>query len=236
MNKYKHQIHGSIAHDSNVSALTTRELHERVGGLSKPSKMPCHGYSIPASRCFTGSKLRLKAGSTCAKCYALKGRYVFKNVQEALERRYRAMVYDLDAWTANMVHLIARQEKTGFFRWHDSGDIQSTQHLHAIVRIALALPSIKFWLPTRELKMVRKYLEIDGMFIPSNLRIRVSSYFVGSRMKLPDELVDEGVTLSTVGFDDKRTYQCPANTQGNTCGACRACWSAGKHVVNYPLH
>ena len=31
---------------------------EIVGGLSSPSKMPCHGYSIPAQKCMTGSKLR----------------------------------------------------------------------------------------------------------------------------------------------------------------------------------
>ena len=48
-----------------------------VGTLSEPSKMPTYAYSIPAKYCITGSKLRMIANSTCSKCYALKGRYIF---------------------------------------------------------------------------------------------------------------------------------------------------------------
>lgn len=42
-----------------------------IGGLSSPSKMPCHGYSIPAQACKVGSLLRNVSGSACAHCYAL---------------------------------------------------------------------------------------------------------------------------------------------------------------------
>ncbi len=45
--------------------------------LSKPSKMPGYGWSTPASRCITGSKLRRIKGSVCHGCYAMKNRYVF---------------------------------------------------------------------------------------------------------------------------------------------------------------
>jgi len=37
--------------------LTIKEAQERVGTLSKPSKMPGFGYSTPADDCITGSKL-----------------------------------------------------------------------------------------------------------------------------------------------------------------------------------
>ena len=62
---------------------TISDLMESVGGLSAPSKMPCHGYSIPASRCKIGRKMRKVAGSICAICYALKGRYSFANVAKS---------------------------------------------------------------------------------------------------------------------------------------------------------
>ena len=57
-----------------------------VGTLSKPSKMPGYAYSTPAKRCIIGQKMRQVAGSICAFCYALKGRYVFPNVQAAMAK------------------------------------------------------------------------------------------------------------------------------------------------------
>ena len=109
------------------------EAWEMVGGLSAPSKMPCHGYSIPARRCITGSKLAKVPGSVCAGCYALKGRYLFGNVQSALERRFASL--ENPEWVDAMVIAITHFEKSGFFRWHDSGDIQSLIHLEKIVSI-----------------------------------------------------------------------------------------------------
>ena len=62
-----------------------------VGGFSAPSKMPCHGFSIPAKYCKVGSILRKVKGTACSFCYALKGRYVFPVVQNALERRFNKL-------------------------------------------------------------------------------------------------------------------------------------------------
>ena len=53
--------------------MKTIDALKLVGGLSKPSKMPGWAYGIPAKECKTGSKLRQVKGSTCEKCYALKG-------------------------------------------------------------------------------------------------------------------------------------------------------------------
>ena len=71
--------------------MQVRDALTIVGGLSKPSKMPAHGYSIPARACATGSKLREQSGTVCGGCYALKGRYVFPNVAAALERRLESL-------------------------------------------------------------------------------------------------------------------------------------------------
>ena len=55
-----------------------------TGSLSKPSKMPGWAYSLPAKECKTGGKLQEAVpGSVCYDCYALKGCYVFKVVQDA---------------------------------------------------------------------------------------------------------------------------------------------------------
>ena len=61
------------------------------GSLSKPSKMPGWSIGLPAKECKTGGKLQKVPGSVCYDCYALKGCYVFKVVQDAQYRRLAAI-------------------------------------------------------------------------------------------------------------------------------------------------
>ena len=72
------------------------------------------------------SKLVKVSGSTCEGCYALKGCYVFKVVQNAQYRRLASIKHDL--WTGAMALLI-NSKKSKVFRWHDSGDVQDEAHL-----------------------------------------------------------------------------------------------------------
>ena len=100
-----------------------KEANKITGGLSKPSKMPGPAYNLPAVACITGAKLVKIPGSVCAGCYALKGRYRFRNVQDALQRRLQAITGP--RWVEAMVTLIKPHK---FFRWPDSGDLQRLEH------------------------------------------------------------------------------------------------------------
>ena len=209
--------------------ITVTELLDKVGGFSAPSKMPCHGYSIPASRCKTGRKMRKVAGSICAICYALKGRYGFPNVQNALERRFKTIKGK--RWVSDMVAAINRVEQSGFFRWHDSGDLQNLSHFGNICAIARLTPSIKYWLPTREYGMVREFIEKGGI-IPDNLTVRFSALMVDG--PAPETLAKRcGVQVSGACAS---AFTCPASKQGNVCGTCRACWSREVFNVTYKTH
>ena len=106
--------------------MKTSEALKLVGGLSKPSKMPGWAYGLPAKECKTGSRLVNVKGSTCEGCYALKGCYVFKVVQEAQYRRLAAIRSPF--WVESMALLI-NSKKSKWFRWHDSGDVQDQSHL-----------------------------------------------------------------------------------------------------------
>ena len=64
--------------------MKTSEALKIIGGsLSKPSKMPGWSIGLPAKECKTGGKLQAVPGSVCYDCYAMKGCYVFKVVQDA---------------------------------------------------------------------------------------------------------------------------------------------------------
>ena len=73
-----------------------------TGGLSEPGKMPGRAFNLPAKACVTGAKLVKIPGSVCHGCYALKGRYRFSNVQQALERRLTAINHP--QWVLNRLH------------------------------------------------------------------------------------------------------------------------------------
>ena len=118
--------------------MNTKEALTIVGGLSKPSKMPGWAYGLPAKECKTGSKLVKVKGSVCEGCYALKGCYVFKVVQDAQYRRLKAIRSPL--WTGAMALLI-NSKKSKEFRWHDSGDVQDEEHLLKIFAVAGLTPS-----------------------------------------------------------------------------------------------
>lgn len=207
--------------------LTTLKQAEAIAGkLGKPSKMPGYAYGLPAKHCPVGSKLVNIPGSVCHGCYALKGRYVFPNVQRAQEVRFQSLHHP--QWIDAMVFMIKRR-KCDYFRWHDSGDIQGIWHLENIVEVARQCPDTKFWMPTRENRVVKQYLATHGSF-PHNLVVRVS----GAMIDGPEPL--SFVNTSTVVSKPTSNPTCPAYTQGGVCGSCRACWDPKVRNVSYPKH
>jgi len=197
-----------------------REAKEITGGLSSPSKMPGYAYNLPATRCLTGAKLVKVPGSVCSGCYALKGRYRFTNVKDALARRLKSI--GDPRWIHAMVVLITGER---WFRWHDSGDIQSTAHLLSIFEVCKQTPLTSHWLPTRERKFFKN---MDPETVPKNLIIRQSSHMINQAP------VKSWPWSSTV-MDDN-SYTCPASKQGNQCKSCRQCWDRKISNISYGKH
>jgi Gene product 88 len=219
------------------TGLSVSEATDIAGTLSNPSKMPGFGYGLPASECVTGSKLARVAGSVCHGCYALKGNYIFGNVQGSQYNRLAAI--DNPAWVDALVTLIeTRVSPTdAYFRWHDSGDLQSLEHLRLIVEVCRRTPWVSHWLPTREYAMVRDYLA-SGETFPPNLVVRMSAHMV-------DGPTPDGIGLPVSGvFTDWEAYQashadarrCSAPSQGNECRDCRLCWQSDVRSVSYHKH
>ena len=195
-----------------------KEAKKITGGLSAPSKMPGPAFNLPAQACITGSKLVKVPGSVCHGCYALKGRYRFPNVKEALQRRLAALMDP--RWVDAIVVLIDQEP---FFRWHDSGDLQSVQHLKNIFEVCNRTPGTQHWLPTREVK----FLPLNFDAIPKNLIIRLSGH------KIDKDAASFWPWTSTV-VTAGRT--CPAPDQNNECKDCRACWSRATANIAYGKH
>ncbi len=200
--------------------MKTDEALKIIGGsLSKPSKMPGWSIGLPAKECKTGTKLREVKGSTCYDCYAMKGCYVFKVVQDAQYRRLEAT--KSAQWVPAMTHLI-NSKKPDVFRWHDSGDVQDLDHLNKIYQVCRLTPSKRHWLPTRE-AWVKDHLDKA----PPHLVIRFSA-----------PLVDRAAPASWPNTSTVVTAgaTCPAPSQGNECKDCRNCWNKEIKNISYGQH
>jgi len=198
-----------------------------TGSLGKPSKMPGLSYGISAKLCKVGAALAQVKGSTCEGCYALKANYQYPSVQAAHAKRAAGL--DHPQWVEAMVYLISKAGES-YFRWHDSGDLQSFQHLLNIVSVADKLPGVSFWLPTREKGLINQYLRAFGSF-PANLCVRVSAAMV-------DSAAPAGYTNTSTVHSKAAAqgYSCPAQSQGNKCLDCRACWNTEIENVSYHQH
>ena len=199
--------------------MNTKEAWDLVGGLSKPGKMPGWSIGIPAKECKTGSKLRAVKGSVCHDCYALKGCYVFKVVQDAQYRRLKAIY--TPQWVTAMVTLI-NNKKPDVFRWHDSGDVQDLEHLNKIYDVCRLTPGKRHWMPTRE-AWVKDHLDRA----PSNLVIRFSAPMIDQAAPASWPNTSTVVTAAAT---------CPAPHQDNQCKDCRNCWNSEIKNISYGQH
>ena len=190
--------------------------------MTRTSKMPGLSYSLPAWECQVGSRLRAVKGSVCSGCYALKGNYTrYPAIKKA--QYYRLQSLRHPQWIPAMVAQIKRQK---YFRWHDAGDLQSVQHLKNIFEVCKLTPSVKHWLPTREVKYTSL---MDPAVVPTNLKIIISDHMIDQ---------ERGV-LSwpyTSGVSTNGAATCPAPSQGGKCKSCRACWDRSVTRVVYGKH
>jgi hypothetical protein len=208
--------------------LTYKEAINIAGKLSRPAKMPCPSWGIDPKHCAIGKKLRNQKGTTCSICYACKGNYNFPAVRNSQDVRFEGITHP--KWVEAMVVSLTK-EKLTHFRWFDSGDLQGRPHLLQIILIATQMPDINFWLPTQEHKLIRDCKHK----IPSNLKIRLTNAIIDPDRELRNApLVAEVHTKPTETNIDG--WICPADTNGNKCGDCRACWDPKIKKVIYKKH
>ena len=210
--------------------MTLSEAISIIGGpLSEASKMPCHVFSLPTSSCKRGSVLRNLPGSVCSKCYAQRGHFCYAHVQHKLNDKLKAINHPL--WAQAMVLVLWIKERSGFFRWFSSGDLQSIEHLRNICKVARSTPHIQHWLATREVGALRGFFR-QGYTLPDNLTVRLSSDFFEEKPNLKD-FEKFGIVGSSVS---QINFNCPASTQGNNCKNCRMCWDKKVKIVTYKRH
>ena len=196
--------------------------------LTKTSKMPGKSFSISAFECQTGSKLAEVEGSVCHKCYARRGFYHMSSVKNA--QAYRLELMKASNFVDIMVMEIGNEK---YFRWFDSGDVQSVSDCLKIIAIAERTPKTKHWVPTKEPKYWAKALKMVKQ--PKNLIVRLSAPMKDAKVSPTWTRWTSSVATSEA-VRPLSGHVCPAPTQNNTCGDCRACWDKRVPTIVYKEH
>jgi hypothetical protein len=212
-----------------------------AGSVTQTSKMPCKSYSLPTVACITGAKMAQIEGSICSKCYAMKGNYAqyANNIEPAQHARLDSVLQACEnaeyaqAWIDAMSTHIGSDE---YFRWHDSGDLQSLAHLELIAAVCEETPNCNHWLPTREYGIVKEYIAKHGA-LPKNMVIRLSAMYIDKPVIVPQSLIGaDGVEVSNVHKNTAPIgIECKSPTQGNKCLDCRVCFHRSG-AVSYAFH
>jgi len=145
-----------------------------------------------------------------------------------------------EQWVAAMVDGI-RKSGCAYFRVHDSGDLFSVAYAECWHAVCLALPGIRFWIPTRSWQQPKSALPVFDPLLNmlrklaalSNVTVRPSALDFGDSAPVIEGL-HAGSTAAMA--DSARASQCPAPKQGGQCGDCRTCWDAKGTAVSYSKH
>lgn len=217
---------------------TKKQAYEFVSSLSDPSKMPGRGWGISPSKCKRGAVLhKTNPDSICKHCYAMKGRYAFPNVMESHEKRLDKY-YNEPRWKEAMIFLI-KSEK--YFRWFDSGDLQSVKMLKDIIEICYATPDTNHWMSTRESGIILTYKMIheNKLPFPKNLCIRISNDEIDKAPPCKIDGCHNSMTVSK-NYKDSFNKQCPVsfNEDISSCdeAGCYSCWNNNVDLILYKLH
>ena len=209
--------------------------------LTQTSKMPGPSWSLPAHKACPRAN-----GTICDSCYAAKGCYRYSSTQNAQAARFAWTVESMRtapgriAWIAAMVAGII-QSGCDYFRVHDSGDMFSPAYAECWLAVCLALPGIRFWIPTRSWQQPNSPLPVFDPLLNTlrklaalaNVALRPSALNFGDVAPVVAGL-HAGSTAAM--HDGMRAAQCPAPQQGGNCGDCRVCWDSKETAVSYSKH
>ena len=201
--------------------------------ISKTSKMQIKGkkvgsWSLPAGSSCPGAK----GAEVCNGCYAKKGMYRFPVVKNV--REYNQKDYHKDDWVDRMVKEVV---KFDYFRWFDSGDIETIELATKIHSVIIKTPNVKHWLPTRSDKVGSISPFITKIMGRNNVSVRKSADNTGVDKPERGGVISFVIKKDAIEAAHKKgIFVCPVGMYADqkSCDTCTACYTDQK--VAYVLH
>lgn len=156
-------------------------------------------------------------------CYARKGNFRFKNVQESMRRNYEEYIENPISYFKQIERAINNGMVSYlYFRWHAAGDIVDEQYFEKMVECANKLPNTHFLAFTKKFEIVNYYIQ-NGGIIPDNLVIVFSAWGDAFKIDNPYSFPVAYVRLSEYETIPKNAEECSGD-----CTNCLKCWNIKK--------
>lgn len=167
----------------------------------------------------------------CAKdCYANKGNFRYKTVQESMKRNYAEYLSNRDGYFEQIMNAVNNGIVSyNYFRWHAAGDIIDDYYFSKMVECAVRRPLTQFLAFTKKFEIVNDYIRNGGV-IPQNLRIVFSAWGDSFKVDNPYDF-----PIAYVRLNSDRCSSIPENAEecSGNCTNCLKCWNInnGQSVV-----
>jgi len=174
---------------------------------------------IDCPACELSIRLARERGSEaiCERCYAQKGRYVFRQVranQRARSQWWHAT--DPSDRAVILADAVRREGSPRYFRCYDSGDLDLSA-VETWLEFAELLPGTRIWIPTRTWLLPEFLPGLQALNDHPRIVVRPSS--VAFDDAPPSITGLAGGHAAHWQEAPKATYRCPGS-----CANCRICW------------
>lgn len=163
-----------------------------------------------------------RADAPCRKdgCYACRGRWLFKGVQNCLKKNLNAYLENPKLF---FDCVIANTSLSLYCRWFSSGDIVDMEFLTGMCRVARTNKNTQYLCFTKKWELVDSYVD-SGKRIPKNLHIVFSTW--GNFQ--PENPHNFPMTYVMAKNLDNSYIPDTAIPCTGHCETCQACWQLKK--------
>ena len=206
--------------------------------LSRTTKLPCPSFALPARASCAGLREAERiisrgeagdGGSICGRCYAFRLASFRPRLREVEFQRFAWYKRALARGSAAQ-ELVDSIKATGanIFRLFSSGDFHSIKSIETWIKVAKALPGVRFYAPTRTYVLKAFLPALRRLHALPNVSVRPSALTVDQEAPIIKGLGDGTRVV-------RRGHTCPATDQNNECGECRLCFDK-TGVIAYKAH
>ncbi len=191
-------------------------------GNSKVGKTAC--YNFPIEYTCSHKCECYKAGL----CYACGGCYQYGSNQQRYSENYKFFLENDESVVAAAIVEYIKEKGYKYCRYFTCGDIPNSKFIRIMIKVALALPEIKFWAYTKKYNLVNRFVAENGLSaIPENLVIIFSHwlnrdgtyYNMVNPYKFP---TSEFIPIGKEELVNNVTFVCPCSDSSvkSTCATC----------------
>ena len=163
------------------------------------------------------------APCTKGDCYACKGRFRFKSVQQSMWENLE--FYNSNSPGAYFAEIEKACTTSKYFRYHSAGDIPGPTYFFFMAKLAKKIPDTKFLCFTKHYNTVNAYIRTIGE-LPKNLIVVFSAW--GNF--LPDNPYN--LPVSYVRLKSGEGVEHIPNDARKCSGYCADCIVSGQHCWN----